>query len=104
MDIRLDAIITELDKFIIILGQPWLQVVNSDIDWSTKTISDLKLGETMVSGDEYTVLVAVHHLEADVMARMLRQQLAYLFMIGLRAVHDAVDIKTGRQAEWTTSL
>jgi hypothetical protein len=32
MDIRLDAIMTELDNFDIILGQPWLQAVNPDID------------------------------------------------------------------------
>jgi hypothetical protein len=32
LDIRLDAIMTELDKFDIILGQPWLQAVNPDID------------------------------------------------------------------------
>jgi hypothetical protein len=53
MDIRLDAIMTEHDKFDIILGQPWLQTVNPDIDWSTKTICDRKTGEAMVSGDEY---------------------------------------------------
>jgi hypothetical protein len=62
LDIRLDAIMTELDKFDIILGQPWLQAVNLDIDWPTKTIRDHKTGEAMVSGDEYTVPVAVHHL------------------------------------------
>jgi hypothetical protein len=32
MDMRLDAIMTELDNFDIILGQPWLQAVNPDID------------------------------------------------------------------------
>jgi hypothetical protein len=64
---------TELDKFDIILGQPWLQAVNPDIDWSTKTICDRKTGEAMVFGDEYTVPVAVHHLEADAMAKLLMQ-------------------------------
>jgi hypothetical protein len=63
---------TELDKFDIILGQPWLQAVNPDVDWSTKTIRDRKTGEAMVCGDEYTVLVTVHHLEADAMAKLLR--------------------------------
>jgi hypothetical protein len=49
--------------------------------------------------------MAVHHLEADVMARLLRQQLAYLFVIGLREVQNAVDdIKTDLRTEWTTSL
>ena len=72
LDIRLDAIMTELDKFDIILGQPWLQAVNPDKDWSTKTIRDRKTGEAMVSGDEYTVHVAVRHLEADAMAKLLR--------------------------------
>jgi hypothetical protein len=52
----------EPDKFDIILGQPWLQAVNPDIDWSTKTIRDRKAGEAMVFGDEYTVHMAVHHL------------------------------------------
>jgi hypothetical protein len=42
MGIRLDAILTELDKCDIILGQPWLQAVNHDIDWSTKTIRDYR--------------------------------------------------------------
>jgi hypothetical protein len=32
----------------------------------------------MVFGDEYTVQVAVHHLEADAMAKLHRQQLADL--------------------------
>jgi hypothetical protein len=32
LDIRLDAIMTEMDKFDIILSQPWLQAVNPDID------------------------------------------------------------------------
>ena len=101
LDIRLDAITTELDKFDIILGQPWLQAVNPDTDWSTKTIRDRKTGEAMVSGDEYTVLVTVHHLEADAMAKLLRQQPTDLFVIGLREVQDAVDdINTDQQHEW----
>jgi hypothetical protein len=105
MDIRLDAIITELDKFDIILGQPWLQAVNPDIYWSTKTIRDRKIGEAVLSRDEYTVLVAVHHLEADATAKLLRQQPTDLFVIGLREVHNAVDdINTDQQTEWTTSL
>jgi hypothetical protein len=45
MDIRLDAIMTEIDKFDIILGQPWLQAVNPDIDWPTKTIRDRKMAK-----------------------------------------------------------
>jgi hypothetical protein len=32
LDIRLDAIMTELDKFDVIFGQPWLQAVNPDIE------------------------------------------------------------------------
>jgi hypothetical protein len=105
LDIRLDAIMTELDKFDIILGQPWLQAVNPDIDWSTKTICDRKIGEAMVIGDEYTILVEVHHFEADAMAKLLRQQAANLFVFGLREVQDAVhDINTDQQPEWTTSL
>ena len=72
LDIRMDAITTELDKFDIILGQPWLQAVNQDIAWPSKTIRDRKTGEAMVCGDEYTVLVTVHHLEADAMAKLLR--------------------------------
>jgi hypothetical protein len=95
----------ELDRFDIILGQPWLQAVNLDIDWSTKTICDRKTGEATVSGDEYTVHVVGHHLETDAMAKLLRQQPADLFVIGLREVHDAVDdINTDQQPEWTTSL
>ena len=81
LDIRLDATMTKLDKFDIILGQPWLQAANPDIDWSTKTIRDRKTGEAMVSGDDYTVLVAVHHLEADAMAKLLGQQPTCLFVI-----------------------
>jgi hypothetical protein len=96
---------TKLDKFDIIIGQPWLQAVNPDIEWSTKTIRDRKAGEAMVHGDEYTVHVAVHHLEADAMAKLLRQQPAHLFVIGLREEQDAVDdINTDQQPEWTTSL
>jgi hypothetical protein len=45
----------------------------------------------MVSGYEYTVILAVHHLEADVMARFLREQPEYFFVIGLRNVYYAVD-------------
>jgi hypothetical protein len=68
-------------------------------------ILDRKTGEAMVYGDEYTVPMAVHHLEADAMAKLLRQQPVYLFVIGLREVHDAVDdINTDQQPEWTTSL
>jgi hypothetical protein len=55
--------------------------INPDIDWSTKTIRTRKTGEAMVSGDQYTVPVTAHHLEADAMAKMLRQQPAYLFVI-----------------------
>jgi hypothetical protein len=96
---------TELDRFDIILGQPWLHAVNPDIDWSTKTIRDRKNGEDMVSSDEYTIHVAIHHLEEDAIAKLLSQQLAYLFVIGLREVQDAVDnINTDQQPEWTTSL
>jgi hypothetical protein len=59
----------------------------------------------MVFGDEYTIPVAVHHSEANAMARLLRQQPTYLYVIGLREVNDAVDdIKTDQQIEWTTSL
>jgi hypothetical protein len=59
----------------------------------------------MVYGYEYTVHVIVHHLEADAMANPLTQQPAYLFVIGLREVHDEVDdINTDQQPEWTTSL
>jgi hypothetical protein len=59
----------------------------------------------MVSGNEYTVHVAIHHLESHAMAKLLRQQPADLFVIGLREVHDAVDeINTDQQPEWTTSL
>jgi hypothetical protein len=98
LDIRMDAIMTKLHKFDIILGQPWLQAVNPDIDWSTKTICDRKTGETMVFGDEYTVHVEVQHLEADALAKLLRQQPADLFVIGLRQVQDAVDdINTNHQ-------
>jgi hypothetical protein len=101
LDICLDAIMTKLNKFDIILGQS----VNPDIYWSTKTIRDRKTGEAMVHGDEYTVHVAVHHLEADAMAKLLRQQPTDLFVIGLREVQDAVDdINTDQQPEWTTSL
>jgi hypothetical protein len=46
----------------------------------------------MMFGDEYTVPVAVQHLEADAMAKLLRQQPADLFVIGLREVKDAVDV------------
>jgi hypothetical protein len=96
---------TELDKFDIIPGQPWLQAVNPDIDWSTEMIRDRKNGEAMVSCDEYTVPITLHHLRADAMAKLLGQQLANLFVIGLREVHDAVDdINTNQQPEWTTSL
>jgi hypothetical protein len=101
----LDAIRTEVDEFDIVLGQPWLQAVNPDIDWSTRTIRDCKTGEATVSSDEYTVHVTVHHLKADAMAKLLRQQPSYLFVIGLREVQDAVyDINTDQQPEWTTSL
>jgi hypothetical protein len=59
----------------------------------------------MVSGDKYTVHVVVHHLEADAMAKLLRQQPANLFVIGLREIHDAVDdINTDQRPEWTTWL
>jgi hypothetical protein len=59
----------------------------------------------MVFGDEYNIHVTAHHLEADAMAKLLRQQPSYLFVIGLREVHDAVDdINTDQQPEWTTSL
>jgi hypothetical protein len=59
----------------------------------------------MVSDDEYTVPVAVHHLEADAMAKLHRQQPTYLFVNGLREVQDAVDdINIDQQPEWTTSL
>jgi hypothetical protein len=96
---------TELDKFDIIFSQPWLQIVNPDIHWSTKTIRDRKSGEAMVYGDEYTVPVVVHQLEADAMAKLLMQQPVDLFVIGLREVQDAVDdIDTDQQPEWTTSL
>jgi hypothetical protein len=43
----------------------------------------------MVSSDEYTVHVAVHHLEADAMAKLVRQQPGDLFVIELREVQDA---------------
>jgi hypothetical protein len=96
---------TELDKFDIILGQPWLQAVNPDIDWPTKTIRDRRTGKAMVFGDESTLPMAVHHLEADAMAKLLRQQPEDLFVIGLLEVHDAVgDINTDQQPEWTTLL
>jgi hypothetical protein len=62
-----------MDKLEIILVQPWLQAVNPNIDWCTRTIRDRKTCETMVFGDEYTVLMAIHHLEADAMAKLLRQ-------------------------------
>jgi hypothetical protein len=77
---------TEVDKFDIILGQPWLQAVNPDIDWSAKTIRDRKTCEAMVFGDEYTVHVAVHHLKADAMVKLLKQQPSDLFVNGLREV------------------
>jgi hypothetical protein len=52
---------TKLDKFVI-LGQPWLQVVNPDIYWSTtKTIRDRNTGEAMAFGDEYTVNVELQY-------------------------------------------
>jgi hypothetical protein len=63
-----------LDKFDVILDQPWLQAVNPDIDWFTKTIRDRKTGETRVSSDEYTVPMAMHHLEADAMAQLTTAQ------------------------------
>jgi hypothetical protein len=69
----------EMDQFDIILGQPWLQAVNPDINWSTKTIRDRKTGKAMVFGDEYTVHVAVPHLGADAMAKLLRQQPTDIF-------------------------
>jgi hypothetical protein len=55
----------------------------------------------MVIGDEYTVPVTIHHLEADAMAR-----LAYLIVIGMQEVRrNAVnDIRTDQPNEWTTSL
>jgi hypothetical protein len=43
LDIRLDVIMIEQDKFDIILGQPWLQAVNPDIDWPTKRFATVKL-------------------------------------------------------------
>jgi hypothetical protein len=59
----------------------------------------------MVPREEYTVHVAVHHLEADAMAKLLRQQPGDFFVIGLREVQDAVDdINTDQQPKWTTSL
>jgi hypothetical protein len=59
----------------------------------------------MAYGDKYTVRVVVHQLEADAMAKQLRQQPSDLFVIGLREVHDAVDdINIDPQPEWTTSL
>jgi hypothetical protein len=73
LDIRLDAIFAELDKFDSTLGQPWFQAVNPDIYWSNETLRDRKTGETMVLGDEYTIPMAAHHLEADAMARLMRQ-------------------------------
>jgi hypothetical protein len=43
--------------------------------------------------------------DADAMAKLVRQQLAYLFMIGLREVQVAVDdINTDQQTELTNSL
>jgi hypothetical protein len=50
-------------------------------------------------GDEYTVLVAVHQLVADAMAKLLRQQQSHLFVIVLREVHDSTTLrgKTGQR-------
>jgi hypothetical protein len=59
----------------------------------------------MVFGDEHTVHLAVHHLEADAMAKLQRQQPTDLFVIGLREVQVAVDdINADQQPEWATSL
>jgi hypothetical protein len=80
------AISTELDKFDIMLGKPSLQAVTPDIDWSTKTIRDRENDKTVVLGDEYTVPLATHHLEADAMARLLKQQPTDILGIGLREV------------------
>jgi hypothetical protein len=83
LDTRLDAIMIDLDTFHPIIGQPWLQAVSPDKDWSTKAIRDRKTREAMVYGDEYTVPMAVHILEAVAIAKLLRQQLANLFVTGL---------------------
>jgi hypothetical protein len=79
----MDALNTELEEIDIILGQPWLRTVNPEIDWSTKTIRDRKTGEAVVSSNEYTLPLALYHLEVDAVAKLLRQQPAYLFVIGL---------------------
>jgi hypothetical protein len=57
LDIRLNAIVIQLYEFDILISQHWLQAVNPDIDWSTKTMRDSKTCETMVYCDEYTALV-----------------------------------------------
>jgi ATP:corrinoid adenosyltransferase len=96
----MNVIIIEVDKLDIILGHPWLQAVNPDIDWSTKAMRDRNTSESMVLGDEYTVPLAIHHLEEDAMARLLRQQPADIFVIGLREVRDTVDdIKTDKATD-----
>jgi hypothetical protein len=44
--------------------------------------------------------MVIHHFEADAIIKLLRQQPADLFVIGLREVHDTVDnINTDQQAE-----
>jgi hypothetical protein len=48
LDIRFDAIMTELDKFDIILGESWLQAVNPDIGWSTKRFATVKQAKLCV--------------------------------------------------------
>jgi hypothetical protein len=48
---RVDAIITELDKLDIIIGQPWLHAINPDIYLYTKAIRHRKTGETIVLDD-----------------------------------------------------
>ena len=50
-DYQLSAVCTNLDKFDIILGQPWLEVVNPDIDWTTKTVRDRKYGIILATVD-----------------------------------------------------
>ena len=106
LSVNLTAVSTELDKFDVILGQPWLESANPDIDWSTKTIRDRQTGEILIEGMDYTVPTAVYHLTAHDMAKQLRRdKKAEMFVVTLKEVQESVDaLETDQPPQWTQSL
>ena len=91
----IDALVTDIDNWDVILGAPWLRAANPDIRWSTNEVLSRATGQPLYRCTEtWTKPVAVYLASAKEVARSIRKRTRAVFLCTLQEVETQIQTLT----------